>query len=484
MKKIKAKKQTIKQFLKTGILFALTCILAMPSAWAQNYTDVASAQNAIKNASLNSVITINGMEWYVVKKYPATNSTAAMLVSRRPVQVLGPIPFNLVTNHNNIYEGSNLQSKITYFYDAYSTSLLNVIKQIAVQPVIGNMNDNLSTNFVTNPKLPTIPVGSQKKDVLFALTYRDAWDWNGTSNFIFNANYYFRWWTRTGNSGVPTYAYEVNIHGGTINGTADVSSNGTIDVVVGVWVSCGAQPVPETTVIGTVFPFVCWNTNEFDSLFPITVNLKSVPNPQSGDPLGNLINETPLYSTEAIYYNGSIFAPNSPKSPGIIGALNNYGLPVNWIDAIHVQGSDPVTNILQVGEKPVTVNGLTLGLYKIENVKKGDYILEIKREGFVTRWAKIKVDADGQVEYLGHRELVPGDINNDYTINLADASTIKMNLGSNYAIPSSHYISKYDLNADGNVDQLDLNLILKFTGFWFYHYQETKEWLDALEIQY
>jgi hypothetical protein len=242
--------------------------------------------------------------------------------------------------------------------------------------------------------------------------------------------------------------------------------------------------VPETTVMGTVFPFVRWNTEAFDALFPITVNLKSVPNPQSGDPLGDLINETPLYSTEAIYYDGSIFFFFSPKSPGIIGALNNYGLPVNWMDAIHAQGSAPATNMLQAGEKPATVNGLTLGLYKIENVKKGNYILEIKREGFVTRWAKIKVDADGQVEYLGHRELVPGDINNDYVINLADASAIKMNIGSNYFVPGTQYVSKYDLNADGQVNQLDFNLVLKFTGFWFYHYQETKEWLDALGIQY
>jgi hypothetical protein len=91
----------------------------------------------------------------------------------------------------------------------------------------------------------------------------------------------------------------------------------------------------KTDLIGTVFPFVRWDVSEFDSLFTITVNLKSVPDPQSLYPLNDLINETPLYSTKAIYYDGSVFLLNSPKSPGLIGALNNYGLPVDWLGAIN-----------------------------------------------------------------------------------------------------------------------------------------------------
>jgi hypothetical protein len=155
-----------------------------------------------------------------------------------------------------------------------------------------------------------------------------------------------------------------------------------------------------TNLMGTVFPFVRWNVNEFDSLFTITVNLKSVPNLQSTVPLDDLMNETPLYSTEAIYYDGAIFVPNSPKSPGFIGALNNYGLPIDWMGAIHVSGSAPVTDILQENEQPVTVNGQTLGLFRLENVLEGDYILEIKREGYVTRWAKITIDTSDSVQYL------------------------------------------------------------------------------------
>ena len=240
-----------------------------------------------------------------------------------------------------------------------------------------------------------------------------------------------------------------------------------------------------TTVLGTVFPFVNWNYPEFDHLFTITANLKSVPNPQSTDPIRDLIDETPLYSTEAIYYNGSLFVPNSPKSPGMVGALNNYGLPINWEDAIHASGSAPVTNILAVGEQPVTINGVTLGLFKLEDVAEGDYILEIKREGFVTRWAKVTVNANERpYQYLEHREIVAGDLNNEQRVTLTGISAEHLHIGGNYSVPSSGYVPKYDFNSDGQINQLDYNLIVKLNGFWYYHYEETQDWLEELGIRY
>jgi len=237
-----------------------------------------------------------------------------------------------------------------------------------------------------------------------------------------------------------------------------------------------------TTLVGTIFPFIRWNYAPIDELFTVTVNLKSVPNPNAEDPLKDLIDEEPLYSTQAVYYDGSIFVPNSPKYPGMVGALNNYGLPINWFDAIGVHGTPPVTTILTIGEKPVTISGTTLGLFSIENVKKKEYILEIKREGFVTRWAKITVSNDEPVQFVEHREIVPGDANNDFLINQLDVSEMQLHLGGDFLIPSTNYNYKYDLNADGKVDQLDYNLALKFNGFWFYHYVETMEWLEELNI--
>jgi hypothetical protein len=237
-----------------------------------------------------------------------------------------------------------------------------------------------------------------------------------------------------------------------------------------------------TSVVGTVFPFIRWNHEAIDTLFNVTVNLKSIPNPESEDPFGDIMNETPLYSTEAVYYDGSVFVPNSPKYAGMVGALNNYGLPINWKDAIGVEGGTPNTTILVEDEKPVTQNGATLGLYVIENVAPGYYILEIKREGFVTRWAKIKVDADEPVFHLEHREIVAGDVDSTLLINQLDAAEMQLNIGGDFLIPSTNYNFKFDLNADGKVNLLDYNLILKFNGFWFYHYAETMEWIEELGI--
>ena len=235
-----------------------------------------------------------------------------------------------------------------------------------------------------------------------------------------------------------------------------------------------------TCVTGTVFPFVRWNHDPIDRLFPVTVSLKPVPSPSSKNPLKEVRDEKPLYTTEAVYYDGSVFVPNTPKTPGIVGALGNFGLPIRWKEAIGVQENATATEILNKGEKPLTVNGTTLGLFTIENVKKGEYILEIKREGFVTRWANIIVNDDEPVFYVGHRELIPGDINNDFLVNQLDAAQMKRYIGGDFLNPSTNYNPKYDFNADGKVDQLDYNLILKFNGFWYYHYDDTSKWIETL----
>ena len=143
----------------------------------------------------------------------------------------------------------------------------------------------------------------------------------------------------------------------------------------------------------------------------------------------------------------------------------------------------PVTNILKMGEKPNTINGMTLGVFVLEDVADGNYILEIKREGFLTRRTKIRVNADQPVQFLEHREIIPGDINDDLLINLADLSQLKMMVGGNFLDPTTNYDPKYDLNADGRIDLLDFNLILKLSGFWFYHYEDTMDWLKELKIE-
>jgi hypothetical protein len=215
-------------------LFALVLSITGISVSAQSgYTDPIEAKRAIGNAPLNTIVRIDYTDWYVVKRYPTTGTpTATMLVAVRPTNN-GPTWFTAtLENPSNIYEGSGLQTKVTQFYTGSAN--LNVIKQIAIQPEIGNVNDNRSTTFLTWPKASMSPAGNQTKDILFALTYQDVHAWDNVAHSVFTSSYHFRWWTRTGEN---TYdrAYEVNIPGGTLTPGSHVSSS--IDIVVGVWVN-------------------------------------------------------------------------------------------------------------------------------------------------------------------------------------------------------------------------------------------------------
>jgi hypothetical protein len=84
---------------------------------------------------------------------------------------------------------------------------------------------------------------------------------------------------------------------------------------------------------------------------------------------------------------------------------------------------------------------------------------------------------------LGHREIIAGDVIHNRRIEVADANELNIRIGGEFG-DSGKYDPKYDLNADGKIDQLDYNLILKLTNFWFYHYEETLLWLDEEGIPY
>jgi hypothetical protein len=238
-----------------------------------------------------------------------------------------------------------------------------------------------------------------------------------------------------------------------------------------------------TTLLGTVFPFVNRGYSAFDALFSITASLKSVPaNLLSPTVYQTLLAATPLYPpVNAIYYDGTIFVKNTPKSPGALGEFNNYGLPIDFEEAlggtiVHGLSTSP---ILLEFQEPDIHEGATVGLFVIDDVTPGSYILEIKRAGYMVRWTKITVNPQDSTLYLGHRELIPGDVVNFLIIDNDDAQLIinKIKVGIYYG--HIDYEPAYDLNADGFIDSYDLFLLKKYINFRFLHYRETKEWIDG-----
>ncbi|MDR2057331.1 MAG: hypothetical protein LBP83_03440 [Dysgonamonadaceae bacterium] len=217
---------------------------------------------------------------------------------------------------------------------------------------------------------------------------------------------------------------------------------------------------------GTMFPFVYEEGEDtFNELFEVTASLYAVPSEQN-DPIDELLASEPLYSVQAINYDGSIFIPSTPKNPGTITSYDNPGLPVSWQYIGGTQGTVDNTPLIQ-DETPT----VPIGLYRLDNVLEGEYVLVLSRPGFISRFAKITVSKD---TLLGHRELISGDVDDNLEINAHDISLLNSKKTS---YPSANYNSKYDLNGDGHVDQADISIIRGVINAHIGLYQETEEWL-------
>ncbi|MDR0368743.1 MAG: hypothetical protein LBH82_06350, partial [Bacteroidales bacterium] len=220
------------------------------------------------------------------------------------------------------------------------------------------------------------------------------------------------------------------------------------------------------TIYGTIFPFVLEDDNVFNELFRTTIKLHAVPT-NTSDPVGEVVEASPLYITKAVHYDGTFYIPGTPKYPGTIGKTNNPGLPINWSVYGRDTGTVDNTPVTGVGDVPAS----TVGMYMFKDVAPGDYILEITRQGYLTRLGKITVNADGT---LGHREILAGDVNADFEINSRDVSQYNAKVSVYRATP---YSPVYDFNGNAYINSEDriimlfgLNLVLEIYG-------ETYDWI-------
>jgi|GEM_PF-1574721 len=224
------------------------------------------------------------------------------------------------------------------------------------------------------------------------------------------------------------------------------------------------------TIRGTIFPFVHEAGNdEFNALFPVIVKLTALPAP-TYNPVGAALRLPVLYTAAAVYYDGSIYVPGTPKHPGRIGLQNNPGERIRWQEVLNkvpgIPDNTPVSGIGDVPDAPV-------GLFTFINIVPGDYLLHITRKGYVTRFVKITVNNSIG---LGHRELLAGDVNGDIVVDPIDLSSIKARI-SYIGLPN--YTPWFDLNADGSVDnEGDRLIILSNLGANVEIYEDTYDWMD------
>ena len=225
------------------------------------------------------------------------------------------------------------------------------------------------------------------------------------------------------------------------------------------------------TVKGTIFPFVNTGNSAFDNLFTTTVKLYAIPPATIIDKIGYLRKQTPIYTTVATYYDCNVDEPivRAPKNPGSMGVANNPGLSIRWeVLGIANIGVVDTTTLTKTDKCPSS----NIGKYIFKNVASGEYVIEISRLGFLTRYGVINVTND---DYLGHRELLGGDVNGDMVVNEKDISAIR---NKSDVYKNSTYKSMYDLNGNGIIDSNDSNIVrFNFNAFNSI-YQETRDFIN------
>jgi len=216
---------------------------------------------------------------------------------------------------------------------------------------------------------------------------------------------------------------------------------------------------------GTVFPFVYTSDAGYNNQFITTAKLYAMPPATVVDKLGYIRKQMPIQTVRVEYYDCT--APNpiaeAPKHPGTMGYFNNAGYPIRWNLLGH--SGTPNNETDPCPDAPV-------GKFKFDGLASGNYILEISRQGFLSCYEKIEVTGS---TYLGHRELLGGDINGDFIIDGKDISAILLKES-----PFGHplYNWKYDIIGNKEIGDNDKNIIRINMNAGHVIYQKTKDWIN------
>jgi len=224
------------------------------------------------------------------------------------------------------------------------------------------------------------------------------------------------------------------------------------------------------TLQGTVVPFVYHGNPSLDALFTVTACLYPVPEPGNPDPVRAILRSTPLYTTTAVRYDGAThYIPGTPKYPAFYDRTGNPPANATGWELIERTQYPVNATALLPGENP---EGVGIGLYTFHNVAPGNYVLVLSRAGYIPRFAKISVSS-GDNTLLGHLQMIGGDINGDFNVDIPNITEISKRIG--IAFGDAGYDAKYDLNGNGEIELSDISLVK------FYHSVMRESDIEAKE---
>jgi len=281
--------------------------------------------NDIWDTSIYSSVLIDNATWWVLRRETINDDNYVLLLKEGFIGYA--LQFGKSTNDNK-YNGSLLQSRITEYYE--KTNFLPTIKSLAVVPELG---DHSATNIdgqsrvKLDSNLKSTPAGNQTKDIMFALSYYDAWYLNGGTdspvhsilkNIINHSTRKF-FYLRTSSNLGGGCVWGVNNETNTLTGDFSPISSNVCDIVA-IWVS--------TTVKKQV-----------------TVNYVD----ENGQPIGSP--SSTIYELQ--------FGDNFSINMGNVPAINGYDFTTQWRN-----GSDPTLLELPVSLKNVRNDADVYLVYK------------------------------------------------------------------------------------------------------------------------
>ena len=153
---------------------------------------------------------------------------------------------------------------------------------------------------------------------------------------------------------------------------------------------------------------------------------------------------------------------------------------MRWNEVLGVSPSsinpDNTTLVNGTNDAPTPDGNNHVGVFTFYNLPLGaEYVLALSRVGCLSRYAKVTVTENG---LLGHRFLIPGDVNGNGNIDSQDVSLF--NVGKYRMEEEDYYQPRCDFNADGDIeDFFDRSILNRFMNSIVNIYKDTNDWLDG-----